>query len=179
MVLESNPVPPSPRRSWGLVDLGAALAVVLAAGGVIWSPKLSTSVAKATGALTPVVVSVDVRGIPVANPTALIDQARQEGKVAIVIRNQPHGSVAIQQVIPLPRLLSAVQPNGTVVTAVDPNQKNLATLDARFVLEGQGRKRGGGVVFGNQNLKIGTPVEIEGNNFRITGTVTNLSVRQS
>jgi len=179
MAPESNPATPSPRRSWSLVDLGAALAVVLAAGGVIWSPKLSTSIAKATGALTPVIVSVDVRGIPVANPTALIDQAREEGKVAIVIRNQPHGTVAIQQVIPLPRLLSAVQPNGTVVTAVDPNQKYLATLDARFVLEGQGRKRGGGVVFGNQNLKIGTPVEIEGNNFRITGTVTNLKVQNS
>ena len=179
MAPESNAVPASPRRSWSLVDLGAALAVVLAAGGVIWSPKLSTSIAKATGALTPVIVSVDVRGIPVANPTALIDQAREEGKVAIVIRNQPHGTVAIKQVIPLPRLLSAVQPNGKVVTAVDPNQKYLASLDARFVLEGQGRKSGGGVVFGNQNLKIGTPVEIEGNNFRITGTVTDLSVRHS
>jgi hypothetical protein len=150
---------------------------VLAAVGVIWSPKLNTSIAKATGALTPVIVSVDVRGIPVANPTALIGQARDEGKVAIVIRNQPHGTVAIQQVIPLPRLLSAVQPNGTVVTAPDPNQKYLGTLDARFVLEGQGRKSGGGVVFGNQNLKIGTPVEIEGKNFRITGTVTNLQLQ--
>jgi hypothetical protein len=62
---------------------------------------------------------------------------------------------------------------------VDPNQKYLATLDARFVLEGQGRKSGGGVVFGNQNLKIGTPVEIEGNNFRITGTVTDLNVQNN
>jgi hypothetical protein len=179
MASESNPAPTSQRRSWSLVDLGAALAVVLAAGGVIWSPKLSTSIAKATGALTPVIVSVDVRGIPVASPAALIDQAREEGKVAIVIRNQPHGSVAIQQVIPLPRLLSAVQPNGTVVTALDPNQKYLTSLDARFVLEGQGRKSGGGVVFGNQNLKIGTPVEIEGNNFRITGTVTDLNVQNN
>jgi len=177
MAPESNPEPTNQRRSWGLVDLGAGLAVVLAAVGVIWSPKLNTSIAKATGALTPVIVSVDVRGIPVANPTALIGQARDEGKVAIVIRNQPHGTVAIQQVIPLPRLLSAVQPNGTVVTAPDPNQKYLGTLDARFVLEGQGRKSGGGVVFGNQNLKIGTPVEIEGKNFRITGTVTNLQLQ--
>jgi hypothetical protein len=177
MAPESNPEPTNQRRSWGLVDLGAGLAVVLAAVGVIWSPKLNTSIAKATGALTPVIVSVDVRGIPVANPTALIGQARDEGTVAIVIRNQPHGTVAIQQVIPLPRLLSAVQPNGTVVTAPDPNQKYLGTLDARFVLEGQGRKSGGGVVFGNQNLKIGTPVEIEGKNFRITGTVTNLQLQ--
>jgi hypothetical protein len=84
--------------------------------------------------------------------------------------------VAIKQVLQLPRMLTAVQPNGTVVSAVDPNQKYLAILDARFVLEGQGRKSGGGVVFGNQNLKIGTPVEIEGNNFRITGTVTDLQI---
>ena len=177
MAPESNPAPAGQRRSWSLVDLGAALAVVLAAGGVIWSPKLSTSIAKATGALIPVIVSVDVRGIPVANPAALIKQARETGKVAIVIRNQPHGTVAIQRVIPLPRLLSAVQPDGRVVTAVDPNQKYLSSLDARFVLQGQGRKSGGGVVFGNQNIKIGTPVEIEGSNFRITGTVTDLNVR--
>ena len=176
MAAESNPAPSAQGRSWGVVDLGAALAVVLAAGGVIWSPTLRTSLATATGALAPVIVSVDVRGIPVANPTAVIQQAIDEGKVAIVIRNQPHGSVKIKQVITLPRLLSAVQPNGSVVTAIDPNQKYLTSMDARFVLEGQGRKSGGGVVFGNQNLKIGTPVEIEGSNFRVTGTVTDLKL---
>ena len=176
MAAESSAPTPRPNRPWSWVDLGAAAAVLLAAGGVIWSPKLSTAVAKATGALTPVTVSVDLRGVPVADPAALIAEARKEGKVAIVIRNQPHGSVAIKQVLQLPRMLTAVQPNGTVVSAVDPNQKYLASLDARFVLEGQGRKSGGGVVFGNQNLKIGTPVEIEGNNFRITGTVTDLQI---
>ena len=108
--------------------------------------------------------------------TLWIAARTKSGKVAIVIRNQPHGSVAIKQVIPLPRMLTAVQPNGTVVSALDPNQTYLASLDARFVLEGQGRKSGGGVVFGNQNLKIGTPVEIEGNNYRITGTVTDLQI---
>ena len=49
-------------RSWSLVDAAAAAAVVLAAVGVIWSPKLSGALAKATGALTPVTVFVDVRG---------------------------------------------------------------------------------------------------------------------
>ncbi|MCP9809592.1 DUF4330 domain-containing protein [Cyanobium sp. HWJ4-Hawea] len=174
MAPESNAPIPNQKSGWGLVDLGAAAAVVLALGGVIWSPKLSGAIAKATGGLIPVTVSVDVRGVPVANPAKLMAQTREEGRVAIVIRNQPHGSVDVKQVIPLQRLLTAVQPNGTVVTAKDPNQKSLASLDARFVLEGQGRKSGGGVVFGNQNLKIGTPVEIEGTNYRVTGTVTDL-----
>lgn len=166
-------------RSWSPVDLGAAAAVLLAAGGVIWSPKLSTAVAQATGGLQPVTVQVDVRGVPVADPGSLISAAQQAGKVSIVIRNQPHGSVSLKRVIPLQRKLTAVQPNGTVVTAADPNQQLLPTLDARFVLSGQGRKAGGGVVFGNQNLKIGAPVELEGDNFRVLGSVTGLQVGQS
>ena len=166
-------------RSWSLIDLGAAAAVVLAAAGVIWSPKLSTAVAKATGGLQPVTVLVDVRGVAAADPAALIEAARKAGRLSIVIRNQPHGSVSLQNVIPLQRRLTAVQPNGTVVTAADPNQLTLPTLDARFVLSGQGRRTGGGVVFGNQNLKIGAPIELEGETFRVLGNVTGLQVGAS
>ena len=168
----------NPRRRWSVVDLGAGLAVALAGAGLIWSPKLTTAVAQATGAMVPVQVEVDVRGAAVANPSALIAAAEREGKVAIVIRNQPHGSVAIERVIPLKRVLAAVQPDGRVVTAPDPNQQALGSLDARFVLSGQGRRAGGGVVFGNQNLKIGAPVEIEGQQYRLNGTVTGLRLQE-
>ena len=166
-------------RAWSLVDAGAAAAVLLAAVGVIWSPKLSSTVARATGGLQPVTVLVDVRGIPVADPPSLLASARQAGKLSIVIRNQPHGSVQLKDVVALQRRLTAVQPDGRVVTASDPNQQNLPTLDARFVLMGQGRKTGGGVVFGNQNLKIGAPIELEGESFRIQGNVTGLKVGAS
>jgi hypothetical protein len=176
MAAQSDPTPARDGRSWSLVDLGAAVAVGLALAGVIWSPKLSGAVASATGALVPVTVLVDVRGVAVADPAGLIQAAKQEGKVAIVIRNQPHGSVAVKQVLPLQRKLVAVQPNGSVVSAVDPNQTTLGTLDARFVLQGQGRRSGGGVVFGNQNLKIGAPVEIEGEQYRVGGTVSGLQL---
>ena len=163
-------------RRFSLVDAGAAAAVLLAAAGVIWSPKLSGAVARATGGLVPVTVMVDVRGVPVADPAALINAAREGGKVAIVIRNQPHGSVPVEQVIPLQRRLAAVLPDGKVVSAPDPNQDQFPSLDARFVLRGEGRKGADGVVFGNQNLKIGAPIELEGTDFRVTGTVTGLKV---
>jgi hypothetical protein len=166
-------------RRFGLVDAGAAVAVVLAAVGVIWSPKLSGAVAKATGALQPVTVLVDVRGIPAADPAALIATARDSGKVSIVIRNQPHGSVAVKEVKPLPRRISAFLPDGKLISAPDPNQQVFSTLDARFVLEGEGRKGADGVVFGNQNLKIGAPVELEGQNFRVMGSVTGLRLGAS
>jgi hypothetical protein len=166
-------------RRFSLVDVGAGAAVVLAAAGVIWSPKLSGAVARATGGMVPVTVMVDVRGVPVANPQTVIDAARRSGKVAIVIRNQPHGSVAVEQVLPLQRRLSAVLPDGKVVTAPDPNQQTFPSLDARFVLRGEGRKGADGVVFGNQSLKIGAPVELEGSNFRVIGSVTGLQVGRS
>ena len=166
-------------RRIGLVDAGAALAVLLAAGGVIWSPKLSGTLARATGAMQPVTVLVDVRGIPAADPQALIAEARQYGKVSIVIRNQPHGSVAVKDVAALPRRISILTPEGKVVSAPDPNQQVFSTLDARFVLQGEGRKGADGVVFGNQNLKIGAPVELEGSNFRVTGSVTGLKLGAS
>lgn len=163
-------------RRFSLVDAGAAAAVLMAAAGVIWSPKLSGAVARATGGLVPVTVMVDVRGVPVADPASVISAAREAGKVAIVIRNQPHGSVPVEQVIPLQRRLAAVLPDGKVVSAPDPNQNQFPSLDARFVLRGEGRKGADGVVFGNQNLKIGAPIELEGSDFRINGSVTGLKV---
>ncbi len=169
----------STTRRVSLVDAGAAAAVLLAAAGVLWSPKLSGAVARATGAVVPVTVSVDVRGVPVADSSSVIDAARDAGRVAIVIRNQPHGNVAIKEVIPLQRRLSAVLPDGRVVSAPDPNQSVFPSLDARFVLQGEGRKGIDGVVFGNQNLKIGAPVELEGPNFRISGSVSGLQISGS
>lgn len=146
----------------------------LAAVGVLWSPKLSGAVAKATGGLRPVTVTVDVRGIPSADPQSLLKSAEAEGKVAIVIRNQPHGSVKVRRIVPLERRLSILTPEGKIVSAPDPNQKTFSTFDGRFVLEGEGRPSAGGVVFGNQSIKIGAPVELEGKNYRFNGTVTDL-----
>lgn len=165
---------PSPPRSWNPVDLGAAVAVLLAIGGVVWSPRLSGAVARATGGMQPVTVSVDVRGVPAADAPGLIRAAETEGSVAIVIRNQPHGSVRVRRVIPLQRRISILTPDGRVVSAADPNQRVFGTFDARFVLEGEGRRSAGGVVFGNQTLKIGAPVELEGSRFRFSGSVTDL-----
>ena len=169
MASESDQSPVAKGRSWSLVDIGAGVAVLLAVAGVIWSPKLSGAVAQATGGLTPVTVLVDVRGVPVADPAALIQAAQQEGKVAIVIRNQPHGSVALKQVLPLQRRLVAVQPNGSVVTAVDPNQATLGSLDARFVLQGHGLQHLGSGGCG------GAGVEVASQSWQLTGQIAHLA----
>lgn len=170
---------PTPPGQWSVVDIAAGAAVLLAAAGVIWSPKLSSAVSRATGGEVPVTVSVDVRGEPAVDSAALIRSIESEGKVSIVIRNAPHGTVKVAKVEPLQRRLTILTPEGKLISTPDPNQKTFGTFDARFILEGRGRKGGGGVVFGNQTLKIGAPVELEGSNYRFNGNVTNLSIGPS
>ncbi len=169
----------TPSRSWTLVDLGAGAAVLLALAGVIWSPKLSNAVARATGDVQTLTVTVDVRGEPVADPEAMLASAEKDGSVKFVIRNQPHGSVRIERIIPLQRRLSILTPDGRVVSAPDPNQKTFGTFDGRYILTGEGRRAEGGVVLGNTTLKIGAPVELEGSNYRFNGTVTDLRLGAS
>jgi hypothetical protein len=169
----------TPSRSWTLVDLGAGAAVLLALAGVIWSPKLSNAVARATGDVQSLTVTVDVRGEPVADPVAMLASAEKDGSVKFVIRNQPHGSVRIERIIPLQRRLSILTPDGRVVSAPDPNQKTFGTFDGRYILTGEGRRAEGGVVLGNTTLKIGAPVELEGSNYRFNGTVTDLRLGAS
>jgi hypothetical protein len=161
------------------IDLGAAAVVLVAAVGVMWSPKLAGSVSKATGGLRSVLVTVDVKGIPAADPQGLLNSIRAEAKTSLVIRNQPHGSVDLKEAKAVAKRVVVVLPTGVVTTAPDPNASGFSTLDARFVLQGEGQVSKGGVVLGNQALKIGSPVELEGINYRINGVVSNVQVAKS
>ena len=123
-------------RSLSIVDAAAVLVVVAAAGGVLWSPKLSNTVAKATGALKPVEVMVDVRNTSAADPDGLVREALDAGRTTLVIRNQPAGTAELVRVDDIRRRLTAVQPDGRVVVADDPNKDIYGMLNARFVLKG-------------------------------------------
>jgi len=163
-----------PRISW--VDLGAAVAVLGAAAGVLWSPKLTGAVAKATGAVQPVEFTVDVKHTPSADPEALMERIQARGQTSLVIRNQPHGNVAVKTIERLKRQVALVFPDGQVQTVPDPNDDIFTNLDVRLVLEGEGRRTSNGVVVGNQALKIGSHVELEGPTYRIKGMVSGIQL---
>ena len=72
--------------------------------------------------------------------------------------------------------LTTVLPDGRVVQAVDPNRELQGILEARFVLKGEATVSGSGVVMAGTNLKIGSPVELEGPRYRVDGTVSGVEV---
>ena len=163
-------------RSISAIDGVAAVIGLAALAGVLWSPKLSNTVARATGSVKSVQISVDVRGVPAADPSNLIQEALANGRTSIVIRNQPHGSVRLVKVDDITRQLVSLTPEGRVVTADDPNRLRQSTLDARFILDGEATVSKSGVVMAGTNLKIGTPVELEGPRYRVNGTVSGVEV---
>ena len=159
-------------RSLSPIDALAGVVALVALGGVIWSPKLSNAVAKATGALKPVQVSVDVRHLVSADPEQLLNAAREEAALNIVIRNQPAGRVTLVSVDDLTNPLTAVQPDGSVVVADAPS--SLLPRHARFVMEANAEIKPSGVVIGGTKLKVGVPVELEGRLYRLNGVVSGV-----
>ena len=164
-------------RSLSVVDAAAVLVVVAAAGGVLWSPKLSNTVAKATGALKTVEVMVDVRNTSAADPDGLVREALDAGRTTLVIRNQPAGTAELVRVDDIRRRLTAVQPDGRVVVADDPNKDFYGMLNARFVLKGDATVSPSGVVMAGTKLKVGIPVELEGRTYRVNGTVSGVTIQ--
>jgi hypothetical protein len=164
-------------RSLSVVDTAAVVVALVAVGGVLWSPKLSNTVARATGAIKPVEVTVDVRNTPAADPDQLIADALQSGRTSLVIRNQPAGSAELIRVDDIRRQLASVLPDGSVVTADDPNRTIQGMLDARFVLRGDATVTSSGVVMAGTKLKVGIPVELEGRFYRLNGIVSGVSLQ--
>ena len=85
-------------RQLSFVDACAALISLAALAGVVWSPKLTNAVAKATGSVRPVELSVDVTNLLVADPDDLLRSIEAEGQLSFVIRNQPAGRVRVVDV---------------------------------------------------------------------------------
>ena len=155
------------------VDGVAALIALTALAGVVWSPKLTNAVARATGSVQPVIINVDVRQLVAADPDALMTAMRQEGRLSFVIRNQPAGTVQLIDVKTITQQLVAVQPDGRVVKADNPNPTPY--VYTRFALKAEAETGPSGIVVGGTKLKIGVPVELEGNLYRINGVVSGVS----
>ena len=156
------------------MDGAAAAVAFLALVGVVWSPKLNQAIAKASGAMQPVGVSVDVRQLQLAQPELLLQSIRDEGGVNIVIRNQPAGRVQLLDVVNVTQPLMAVQPDGRIVEAEIANESQ--GLNLRFLLKADAEADESGVVFGGTKLKIGVPVDVQGRLYSFRGVVSGITL---
>jgi Domain of unknown function (DUF4330) len=158
-----------------LLDLGAALVILLVIFGIFVFPGTSGSVAQVGAKTVPIEVDLLVRGLNVRDPEQLFNNGlKKGGKTNVIIRNQPYGGqIEIKSVQQLPRTVNVFQPDGTVKELPDPKSNNFST-DMLLTLEGKAQRTDSGLVLGSSKLKIGMPFELEGFNYNFNATVIDI-----
>ncbi len=160
-----------------ILDLGAALVILLVVVGIFFFPGASGSVAQIGAPTKPVEVDVLVRGLGVGNPQDLFKQGlKSGGKSNIIIRNQPHGEIGIKTVKQLPRTTLVTQPDGSVKELPD-SRANQFAMDMLLTLDGKAQITSTGPVVGNSKLKIGDQIELEGFNYDFKASVIGIRIK--
>ena len=152
-----------------ILDVGAALVILLVLIGIFVFPGASGSVAQIGTTTKPVEVEVVVR-VAGQNVNGLLNPG---DKTNIIIRNQPYGQVKIKSVKELPDTVYFPTAEGKLTTAPDPRPEVALSKNMIVVLEGNAQITKDGPVLGNNKIKIGTPIELEGFKYDFT----NLNVR--
>ncbi|TAE59420.1 MAG: DUF4330 domain-containing protein [Nostocales cyanobacterium] len=161
-----------------LLDLGAALVILMVIVGIFIFPGTSGSVAQVGTKTIPIEVDLVVRGLNVRDPQRLFAQGfTKGGKTNVIIRNQPYGQIAIKSIQELPRTITVPQPDGTVKELPDPRANNFST-DFLLTLEGKATLTDNGPVLGNSKVKIGMPFELEGFNYNFNSSVIDIRLQE-
>ncbi|MGK7900651.1 MAG: DUF4330 domain-containing protein [Hormoscilla sp.] len=160
-----------------ILDIGAALVILLVIFGIFFYPSTSGSVAQIGVQTKPVEVDVLIRGLSVRDPQSLVSQFQSSKKTNIIIRNQPYGQVDVKSVQVLERDVIVPQPDGSVKAYRDPRLSQALAIDLLLTLAGNAQITDNGVVLGNSKLKIGTPVELEGLTYNFNGSVIDVKIQ--
>ncbi len=159
-----------------IVDVGAVLLALSVLIGIFFIPGNTGSVAQVGATLKSVEVDLMVRGLTVSDPDGLIQSIETEGKTDIIIRNQPYAAVDVSSVQKLPRTVAAPQPDGSLKPINDPRPELDFTTDMIITLASNAQVTDDSVVFGNNKVKIGTQMEVEGQTYRFNTTVVGVRI---
>lgn len=93
-------------------------------------------------------------------------------KTAITVRNKPCTKLEIIKIEERPKLAIAYDRTGTYKPIPDPNKFDFQ--DFIVTISDTAFKTKDGYVIGNNKIKIGNKVELEGFNYRLPGEVVNI-----
>jgi hypothetical protein len=159
-----------------VLDFGAACVIVLVLIGIFFFPGTAGTSLAGSNAGKPIEVDAVVRGLGIRDPQILIEEFSQpKAKANIIIRNQPYGKIDILSVKQLPRTVTVGMPDGTAKAVIDPKKDAFAT-DLLLTLGGKAQITKDGPVLGNNKVKIGIPIELEGFNYDFNATIIDVRV---
>lgn len=152
-----------------VLDIGAALVILLVFFGIFVYPGGSGSIAQGNSTTKPVEIEVVTR---VARDVWR-ELLKPGDKTKLIIRNQPYGEITIKTAEEVPENVVAPQPDGQVKSLPDPRIESSLSRNILITLTGDAQITQDGPVLGNSKIKVGTPIEIEGFRYNFS----NLNVR--
>lgn len=156
-----------------ILDLGAALVILMVIIGIFVFPGTSGSVAQVGGTQS-MEMDVLVQGLRMNHPETLEEELAENETTQLIIRNQPHGQVEVKSLERLPQTVSVPQPDGSVTAKPDPRPEEQYKTDWLMTLAGEAKITDDGAVLGSNKVKIGTTVELEGFSYNFRGSVVDV-----
>ncbi|MFN3926933.1 MAG: DUF4330 domain-containing protein [Pseudanabaenaceae cyanobacterium] len=154
---------------FNVLDIGAiALILVVLVGIVVVPGNGGYSIAQLLTADNKAVeVEMVVRGLSAREPEQLIQVG---DKVSVIIRNQPRGEVTVKSVTFTEPKVVVAQQDGKAIVLPDPRARDTFQTDVLIVLTATAKITNDGVIFGNEKVKVGTPIDIEGARYIMRGS---------
>ncbi|AFY66155.1 DUF4330 domain-containing protein [Geitlerinema sp. PCC 7407] len=158
-----------------ILDIAAGLVIAMVLAGILLVPgKSGTSIAQVGSSVKQVEVDVVARGLSARKPFELVKAGQPTN---IIIRNQPFGEINVKSVEPLGRKVYVPQPDGSLAVKDAPEPEVPFTNDLLITLTGKAQITDQGVVLGNSDMKVGTPVRLEGFGYDFNASVIDIRVQ--
>jgi len=156
-----------------IIIVALTVSVVLIFLPVFLFSNISVSNAQVNTPAKLIEVDLFVDGLSLLRPEALLEKSLKSGqKTNLTIDNKPSGLMTIKSVKQLPITINVTQPDGSVKELPDPSAK--LETDIFITLTGKAQMQNTGAVVGESLVKIGSPAKVEGFDYDINATVTDL-----
>jgi Domain of unknown function (DUF4330) len=149
---------------FSIIDLAAGLVILMVVVGITFG-----SVAQVGVTTKSIEVDVIVKGLNSSDPDALLKAGNSAN---VIIRNEPYGQLTIRKIQKLPRTVIVPQPDGSAKVIPNPKPEDRFSNDMILTLTGQAQINDKQeVVLGNKKVKVGTTIELEGENYNFNSSV--------
>lgn len=161
------------KKLTSVIVVAFTAASVLTFALLVLLSNISISNAQVNIPTKPIEVDLFVDGVNLLRPQALLEQSLKSGeKTQLTIDNKPSGQMTIKSVRQIPITINVTQPDGSVKVIPDPTAK--FETDLFVTLTGKAQMQNTGLTIGESLVKIGSPAKIEGFNYDINATVTDV-----
>lgn len=158
-----------------ILDAGLACLVLLVLVGSLLIPGRSgQSAVQAQLSTKSIEIDAIVIGLNASNPSTIL---KAGDTTSIIIRNQPYGEIQLKDVKPLPKTVTASQPDGSVKAFADPRPESRYSNNLVLTLVGKGQVTSDGPVLGNVPVKVGVPIDLDGKLYSFRASIIDVRVQ--